>query len=497
VSARRARALAPALALLACALAAGAATAAVPAMTPAERILLDARTPGELRARLVAHADSVRARTAWDAGECWRWVGVSQRRAGHADSASAAFARAYALSADPACVLEGAEALAATGRPADLDSAMRHVAALPAGTLSGSEALGPAGRLWEAWAGVRGGDPAAVRAAIATLKSELGAPTASIDLRTTWARRFAPLLLESRDEAAWELLEPLAVFSQAQDAQIMRMAKEASAGRIGVGTFESTIYGEVVRRDSQGSVGLRALGAKPLDLKGADGFPLRAWFLAANARRAPLVVLVDAPEPVQANDADSLFVQLHRAGCAVAMLDPRGSGGSVGPACALPDAWLGHEDALTRAVAGDLGRVVDDRLAEGGIDPARIAVGAAGPFALSAALAARADERVRALVLIGPSPSPVERGVLVATLAARGVPTFFQTGPEQPAEVFVADEIVERLPARQARVADSRGHGDGTALFRAGAAVGQRLTDWLAEAWKQPRSTPPASPRKE
>src|SRR6185436_576003 len=64
--------------------------------TPVMNLLLAGRDPADLRARLVAHADSVRA-NGIDAGEAWYHAGLSWARAGSSDSALAAFARARAL----------------------------------------------------------------------------------------------------------------------------------------------------------------------------------------------------------------------------------------------------------------------------------------------------------------------------------------------------------------------------------------------------------------
>jgi len=468
-----------------------AARALVP-LSPAQRILIESRSGAELRSRLRAHADSVAARATLDAGECWRWLGVSERRAGRPDSAAAAFGRAWALLHDPTDALARAEALLASRATGGVDSALDFVASLPAGALDGGEGQGPEAVLWSAWIRARDGRPGAAHAVVGAVQAALRSPGLPYERRIVWSRRFGPLFDRAKEyDAAWDVLEPLAIATQMQDSTVLRLARDDSGAHVPAGRFDVNTLSSVVRRDMQSSGGLRVLGAKALDLKAADGAPLRVWLLAAEGRHTPLVVLVDSPDPAIAGDADSLFAQLHRAGISVALLDPRGSGGSAGPACSAPDAWIGHEDAMTKLVAGDIAHVVDECLRAAPVDPARVAVGGVGPSALAGALAAAQDARVRALVLVGPQPSPVDRGTFIATIASAGVPTFFQTGPENVADILVVNQIVERLPARQTRVADSRGRGDGTALFRANAAVGKRLTDWLDEAWKQPRPTPP------
>ncbi|MFN8589102.1 MAG: hypothetical protein U0704_15025 [Candidatus Eisenbacteria bacterium] len=116
-------------------------------------------------------------------------------------------------------------------------------------------------------------------------------------------------------------------------------------------------------------------------------------------------------------------------------------------------------------------------------------------MAMTAALAAKADTRIRAVVLASPKPSGAEYGWLVSTLASAQVPVFFQTGPEDVWDNETVDRFAALLPSRLVRVADAQGAGHGLALWRSGPAVGRRLSDWLATMWTSRPSTPRAPRR--
>jgi hypothetical protein len=475
---------------LACALLLPCAAQAQRWSTPAQRVLLSGRTGAEVRARSLAHADSVRATAPLDAGESWHWAGISHWRTGHPDSAAAAFRAAFALREMPDDVFDLAEALIATRRAADADSACRMILALPPDEAGAGTRIT---RLWRAWARARTGDAAQVREALDEAQRDLISPGSTPALRMHWGRRFAPLLLESQADA-WPLLAPLAVQSRGLDAALLRQAREAAAGHLVGQTFDAFLATGIARADSLESAAVRALGGRPLAVRGTDGFALRAWLFPARAARAPLVVLLTAPSPAASPwpAADSLVLQLRRDGCAMVLLDPRGSRGSVAAGCALPDDWAGHEEALAAAAGHDLERAVTAALATGAIDPRRIAVGAVGSGAMSAALAARADRRVGAVVFVDASLSPVDRGPFVATLEAAGTPAFFQTGSASVEDGWVVDLVVGMLPSRQSRVAESSAPGSGLALFRAGPAEARRLSGWLRDSWSKPRATPPS-----
>ncbi len=484
-----------AIALLAAAVLACAAPAhAQRFLSPTQRLLLDAPSPAALRARLVAHADSVVARAPQDAGAAWHWTGVSFYRAGRPDSATAAFRRAWALRANPDDALGMAEAWSATGRSADAESALAFVATLPE---EGPEAGTPALRLWRAYAAARLAGPAGRAAALAVAHRELDALARAGGWVSPWVLRLAPLFAEARVETTWALAWTSAWAAQARgrEPRLMALVRESSLHRTNVRSFEAWWRGEVEAADPAPRVVMRALGLRPLAVRAAGGDTLRAWWLPARDPAAPLVVAL-APLEVGRLLVDSLAVQLHREGIAFALLEPRGTGGSCVRGCALPADWLGHEDSLTRVVAADLSATIAAVTRAAGRAPAHVALAGEREYVLATTFAARDDRRVGALLLAGIAPSPAEQGTLVATLAHSGVPLFVQTSVEDFEGNQLTDRIVARLPARLTRVAESEAPGRGYEAFRfAGPDVGRRFTQWLREAWSRPRATPPAPPR--
>jgi hypothetical protein len=483
--------LAAALAGSALALAASAALAQM-GSTPAQRTLYEGGTPARLRLRLAAHADSVLAKSPFDAGETFAWIGASHLRSGHADSARAAYARGYALLEIADNAYGYAEALLAGGRPADAESAARFVAGLET---DDAGAASPEPRLWRAWAHAHLAGAPAARAELEAARALLAAPTAPTRLRERWTRRLAPLWLEAHVDA-WPLLRELAIRSRGHDPALLLLAREAAMGHAGSEPFDRVLATGIARQDSLAALPLRAVGGRPLAVRGAGGAALGAWVFPA-APRAPLLVLVNDPDPAGGVAPDSLVVQLRRDGIALALLDPRGSGRSAIPGCALADDWGGREDALTDLVAHDLQALVQAAAAASGADPHRVAVGAVGPLALAAARAGALGP----LVLIDPVIAPTDRGPFLDALAAEGMPVFFQTGPASVEANSVIDAIAARVGDPDPRIAESSAPGHGFALFRAGPKEGKRLSAWLRETIRAarpaptPRATPPARRR--
>lgn len=459
--------------------------------SPAQRVMLGAPTPAQVRARLRAHADSVRASAPIDAAEAWHWIGLSHFRGGAPDSAALAYAAARTLRESPDDAYALAEALLARRAAGAADSAARFVAALPP---DDPDAATPTTRLWRAWALVRTGDAAGQRAAVATAQRELRSPAIAPELRVRWLRRFAGPFVDAGIDAG-PMLAPLAVASRGRDAAIGRALRAASPGWLGGAALDAVLAAAIAHADSLEAATPRAAGAKPLVVRASDGFPLRAWLVRGPAAASPLVALVGEPAPDPWKAADSLLAHLRRAGFAVVLLDPRGSAGSVGASCAYADDWTGREDAMAAAVAGDLRAAVRAAIASGAADPKRVAVGAVGPLAMSVALAARSDASVRALLFVDAALAPTDRGPFTAALAAAGTPAFFQTGAAAVENNWVVDEVVARLPSRQTRVAESGASGSGLALFRRGTTESARFVDWIRNVWTTPRATPPARPR--
>lgn len=453
--------------------------------TPLDSLLESAPTPTALRAALAAHAEAVSASQVDIAAFAWRCVGESHMRSGHPDSARAAFARACDAQPGAACWAGQAEALAARGRDG-VPAALRFAAGLPERAGGEDGLAGEQLRLWVALARAGGQGLAAQRTTIAPALRALRRTSPPLDLRLSWLRRYGRTLVALDASGSWPLLRPAVLRTRGRDSTLRVLA--TAAGHVYLGEpFGEWLASELASADRSMDSTLRALGARRLAVRAADGFPLRAWFAPARTPHAPLVTLLVA-DPTT---ADSLVEQLRRDGCGVALLEVRGSGGSVAQGCACAEDWPGHDDALALAVARDLVAATRAALLAGGGDATRLAVGAAGSYAQAAALAARQDARLRAVVLAAPELPPVARGPFVATLAASGAPVFVQTGAGDPEGNAVVDRLVARLPARQPRVAEVPGTADGWALFRAGADAGARLTNWLKDAWSRPRATPP------
>ena len=458
--------------------------------SPVQNLLLAGRNPADLRARLLSHADSVRA-DGIDAGEAWYHAGLSWARAGSGDSALAAFARARAVRGNIEESLAAVDVLLARGAGPDLDSASSLLAPL----LQQPGAGGDEVFLREAWIRARRGDTAALEPVVDLKRSPLFRPLSFVANRPLWGWRFAPLALGAgAGEAAWRMVSPLAVATRGRDGGVTGLARAASVGRSLGSGYDAWLASACARADTAEIAPLRRVGARPLAVKAEDGAVLNAWYVPGPPGAAIAVVTAPAGSE-QAAECDSLVVQLRRARLAVAVLEPRGvrrSASSTEPAALLR---TGREEADQRRLARDLRHALTAAgRAAGATAPRGVMVGV-GPGVLPAVLAAAADGRVQAVVLAGPEIAPGDRGWLREALATSGVPAFFETGPDNVPQNLEIDRIVAALPPAQSRVADSRSRGHGAALFRAGPEEGARLAGWISGALKKPRATPPAPPR--
>jgi len=482
-----------ALALLAAVLAAGTALAYLPP-SPVQNLLHAASGPADLRARLVAHADSASA-NALDAGEAWYFAGSSWARAGKPDSALAAFRRAWSLRANPEDALAMVDVMLAKGSPAYADSARELLEPVMAEHAAAGGPVIDEMRLRDAWLRAVRGDAAGVRTALAPRTGLLVRPRTEIPNRALWAGRFAPLALQlSNDDTAWRLISPIVVATRGHDPYTSRLAREAATGRPFAGTYEQWLAQACAEADSAETAPLKPWRVRALAVRAEDGAALHAW-LAPGPAGAAFAVLAAPPESRALLESDSLLVQLRRSGLTVVVLEPRGVRRSASAANPSSVMWIGHEEAVQRRLARDLGHALTAAARATGVAaPRALAVGT-GPTSLAAVLACGADTRYRAVLLAGPDIAPVDRGWLRASLARSGAPVFFETGPEDVTGNEAVDRIVAALPAKQSRVADAQSPGRGAALFRAGPAEGARVAAWLKDALKPRPATPPAPPR--
>lgn len=450
------------------------------APTPPQDITFAARSPQDLRSRLTAWIDSTRARGArpqdlLDIGEAWNLIGQSQRRAGHADSALAAYAQAYGIRGMRDDALPLADLLLARGLRGDVDSALRVLEPLRA-EAQDSRALSARALMTRyAWATAQTGH---TREAIAIAQDQ----GEYLAMRSDWARRFAKLAMEAgEDSTALSWLWPSLVRSRGQDLDAMALARRAANRRLRPGELERRMERARMVADSLDEL---ALDRVPISFKMSDGALLRAWVLPARTVAAPLAVIMPGPEEPAAALYDSLTAQLRRGGYAVVLVDPRGVRGSVTPSMPGPEAWSDETNAqaMLARTATDLAEVIPQAVAATHADARRVALVTEGPLAMAGALAVRA-KAAHVLVLLTPTPAACERGWFVATLAASGARTFIQTAPEDVYMNDALDRIMTLLPTARVRAAEARATGHGGAIFRQDASLTPRLLLWLKDAW--------------
>jgi len=223
------------------------------------------------------------------------------------------------------------------------------------------------------------------------------------------------------------------------------------------------------------------LGGRRLSFNAGDGFLMSAVMVPSSRKPArAVVVLMDPEESFEAYD--SLAVGLARAGFSVAMVEARGSGYSVSPLCPLPSTWRGREDELRDRVAADALDALRAMAKAMPVDITRyVVIGALGSSA-SAAKAASLDRRARPVVLLSPSPAPVERGVMRAWLSATAVPVFFEVPIMDHENLPVVEALYEGLDPRASRIAESERIGSSATVFRYDTSALPRLLTWLDES---------------
>lgn len=464
-------------------------------LSPTQSLVFAGDRPTTLRALLRAHADSLEAAHPLESGEAWATISESYARAAIVDSAIAAARKAQSLRGNIEDALALADRLIARGTRQDAREALEALAGAEGELGFDPGPRGIAVRLRAAWCTALAGDTTGACERILSRPADLLAPRVPIPARDLWLERFAPLLLAGGHAAeAAPLLRALAVRSRGADASLLRLARTSAAGSGDSHGFAAALAAAIARDDTAARASLGAVAPRIATVRAEDGAALRAWLVPARPL-APMAIVVIDPESPAPGAADSLVVQLHRAGIAVALLDPRGSRGSASAAYALPSRWSGHEDAFHARLARDVSAAIAPCARAMGALPTRVCVVADGPLALAGALAAQREPRIRAVVLAGASIAATDRGRVVAALRASGVSTFIQQGPEDLHGNEVTDRIAQLVDPHRVRVADTESAGRGVMLFRAGPAAGRRLSDWLRDLPSAPRATPPARRR--
>jgi len=446
-----------------------------------------------LRPRLLSLADSVAAADPLLASEALTIVGQSFARRGEVDSAVVCFTRAMELDPREPRRSELAATLLSRLGPGDAARArdvLRPVQPLTPQLPDPSQSVTQGLFAWSLF--LTGQPDSAVR---------LIAPVDSwLSTQGEWRYRLACVAFDREDWIRVQLLlTPLGVTSRTFDSDVMDML-ERSADKLNAKRhLKPMLAGEIHKRDEIEQEWVTEMGGRRVGFRSPDGFPLGGTVLAprrpAHARGA--VILMAQGDTIAIYD--SLAAGLRNMGLAVMLLEPRGSGRSVAPGCPLPSAWHGREAAMQEAVAGDIAAAATALAREVGADSTQYLVVGVGSSSPSAILAARKDRRVRVLMLVSPSASPCDRGMLRAEVAAWKRPIYFQTGPED----FTAEPLIDALygvtDMRASRVADSDMPGTRTSIFRRDPRIMARFKQWLSESWPRaaaPRSTPPKPPKK-
>jgi dienelactone hydrolase len=477
--------------LLATCIAALAATVGAPERT--NDVLMSAPNPEELRARLAVHALAVAPTHPGDAGAAQYSRGVSFARAGLTDSAIACFRLALGTRRSREDMIALVDALLHRHSAADANDAI----ALLEPALNTPDADGPtaadsyAARL--GWAQFLRDRPDSARRLLTPLEEGL-----SLDPR--WRYRLARVALAAADyRRAYILLLPLLVASRHQDEELVKMMEEV--GRLGgrQNDVQENVRRAFAERDRIEREAIEALPGRRVRFAASDGEYVSALSLKPPVRSKPPVALILMAAADTIADYGGLGAALRSAGYAVAIVEPRGSGGSTSPNCPLPDTWEGREEALEARVAHDLGDALDALAQSSSVDPSHcIAVGV-GTSAGMAVRAADLDSRFAALVLVSPRVPEVERGAMIDQLRRKQLPAYFQLGGEGYGERALVDAYYRAGLLRGSRVSEARRPGRGVAQFVADPTASLRLVSWLKEtqgAGAARRATRPSTPRR-
>lgn len=461
--------------------------------SPARALLAEATAPADLRARLLAHAEARLATDRAGAGEAWNYSGWSHWRGGQPDSAILAWRRALELRGDPQDRYDLADALLERRAPGDIDEA---VAMLETGlpeAQAGSARTGSWYRALLGWGHLLAGDEERARERFAEMEPDL-------TKRPLWRYRMGRAALTGPDtRTAIILLRTLAVASRAQDAEVMRLL-ESAAQRLGQpDAMLRDLTEKIAARDRIEDAVVSRVNGRRIKFTASDGFPLSGVLLESKrSGRHRTAIVVLAPEDTLA-DFDSLGIALRESGLHTLLLQPRGSGWSAAPACPLPVAWRGREQAMLERTALDVGEAVRAvRLATRNADTTTVVVAASRSVALAGALAAGRDRRVRALVLLSPEPDAVDAGAMLAALARRPLPLFLQQTSEDFPNFAMMERAYQAADRPASRVSEARVAGRGAAAFKFDPRVTPRFVVWLESALAPPakKATPPARPRK-
>jgi tetratricopeptide (TPR) repeat protein len=443
--------------------------------TRAGALVMLSDSPVELRAALLAYADSAAATgDPAGAGEALAYTAQSLQREGQIDSAIACYRRALVLNRADETALAFIDQLLLRRRPGDLAEALSLLAELPA-YYEGGAAAEIVGRV--AWGRFQLGQIDTAHALFTTVARGLTS-------RPEWRYRMARVALEQKDyHRAADLLLPEAVRTRGTDEDVVAMLERAGNALGMTGRLQEEMRRRVADSDRRNQALAGQLGGQLVTLTASDGFTLGGMLVPAASprhRNLPLlaIVLLSAPDTLAA--ADSLVTALHRHGITTLLLHPRGSGLSVGPSCPSPESWFSREASLQARVARDVGDAARWVRSHAPVDTTRCLVVGVGSGATMAVEAATLDPRVKALLLVSPVPALVDRGTTRARLARLQLPVFFQiAGDDLYPSYLIAEALYQAGNRGASRVVESHMSGSGLAQFRDEPELARRFLTWL------------------
>jgi dienelactone hydrolase len=446
-----------------------------------EALLLEARTPAALRASLLAFAATAPETAQAGRGAAFFYAGSSFERAGRPDSALACYERAVAVrgaSAERDAYVDALLQRAADGDAARALEVLEPRLRTALGTGERDFAVTRARRAWAHYTLGRGDS------ALALMRLDQRWLLDEINPRhRDWRYRLGLLELEHGEASACvELLLPLALTSRFQDRDVMGILRDAATRSGQSRRLADLLKAEISARDNEEKAILKALGARRLPFTSHDGASVGAVIAAPPGRAARAVVAVMDPEETF-EFYDSLATGLVRAGYAVMLIEPRGSGWSVSNACPLPETWRGREEQMHGLVARDVLPGLRALAAAAPVDTSRYLVIGSRAAASMAVEAATLDPRARPLLIVSPDPSPVDRGPMRARLADLGAPVFFEIPAQDYRSIPLAEALYHATDPRASRIVESDWVGAAAQVFRRDRSALPRLLQWLDESW--------------
>lgn len=470
---------------------------AVQAATPArgeglDAVLLSTASRDSLRARLLAystHAPNTRA-----AAMALYYRGMSFERAALPDSAIANYRRATTTAQVPLAITALVDALLRRRNDGDADEAIAALGTLPAIDQEPGSApivVDPA-RL--GWANVLAGHPKTGLDLLAPLESRLAKDP-------TWIYRYARTYVETNNLGkALPYLLMLNAMARGQDHEIVTLLGRADQLLGQNARVRQLTMTTQQNRDDLESEMLNRLRGRRVRLKVSDGSLIGgAIFADSTSKRPPKAALVLGSLGDDLTDYDSLTVALRKSGFSVFVLDPRGSGWSVGPEFPLPDTWKGRQDALSARVVRDVHDALGAFAQVARIDTTQVLLVGVVGMVPEAVTAAAEDARFRALVLLDPLVSPVNRAATIAAAKRAKLPAFVQVSVPGRSESAFADTLFRACPVRTSRYADSIALGSGAAAFGSRPDVTPRFIRWLGETYatRAPKRATPHGTQRE